>query len=194
MKKIIKITIIIIIFTMLIIIGWDFYKEKSITTKDWSSDSNEAQEISKVSTQKDVVMWSQEEDGYDIIAKLEIPKIDLQTNVLSRYNENTMLVSVTKFWGPEPNEIGNFCIIGHNYYKRKNMFYNLKNLSKGDEILLTDRTNNTISYEVYSIIKIKPKDISCLSQETDGKREITLITCTNDSQKRIVVKARQISE
>ena len=37
--------------------------------------------------------------------------------------------------------------------------------------------------------KEKPEETSCLSQETDDI-ELTLISCTNDSSKRIIIKAR----
>ena len=63
--------------------------------------------------------------GYDVIAKLEIPQINLETYVLKDFSENALNISVTKFWGPSPNEIGNLCIVGHNFAK-KNMFHNLK--------------------------------------------------------------------
>ena len=66
--------------------------------------------------------------GYPVIAKLEVPKIELETYVISEYSEKALGVSVTKFYGGNPNEIGNFCIAGHNYIT-KNMFHDLKNLS-----------------------------------------------------------------
>lgn len=54
-------------------------------------------------------------NGYDVCAKLEIPAISLETYVLAHYSTNALQVSVTKFWGVEPNHIGNFCIAGHNF-------------------------------------------------------------------------------
>ena len=164
-----------------------WYKENTI--KEKSSIVNLVVEKENIVEKIEPPIWSETEDGYSVIAKLEIPSIDLMTNVLSEYSENAMLVSVTKFWGANPNQIGNCCIIGHNYYKRKNMFYNLKDLNIGDEILLTDTSNLTIMYEIYSIIKVEPTDTSCLSQNTKSKREITLITCTSNSKKRIIIKA-----
>lgn len=128
--------------------------------------------------------------GYNVTAKLEIPKINLETYILEEYSTNALNVSVTKFWGTDPNEIGNFCIAGHNYI-RKNMFRNLKKLKNGDNIYILDNKIGKVEYEVYDIYKVEPKDTSCLSQETNGKKEVTLITCTNDSKKRIIVKAKE---
>lgn len=63
------------------------------------------------------------------IGKLEIPKIDLTTYILSETDKNTLKISVTKLCGPKINEVGNLCIAGHNY-NNSNMFKDLKNLEK----------------------------------------------------------------
>ena len=49
-----------------------------------------------------------------------------------------------------------------------------------------------MKYSVYKKYQVVPEDLSCTSQRTEGKREITLITCTDDSKERIIVKARAI--
>lgn len=126
--------------------------------------------------------------GYPVIAKLEIPKIELQTYVISEYSEQALGVSVTKFYGGNPNEVGNFCIAGHNYIT-KNMFHDLKKLASEDIILLTNLEGEKVEYKVYAIEIVSPTETQCLSQKTNGKIELTLITCTTDSSKRIIVKA-----
>ena len=40
--------------------------------------------------------------------------------------------------------------------------------------------------------EVIPEDLSCTSQLTNGRKEITLITCTNDSKMRVIVKARVV--
>ena len=129
--------------------------------------------------------------GYPVIAKLEIPQIELETYVISEYSEQALGVSVTKFYGGDPNTVGNFCIAGHNYIT-KNMFHNLKKLSVGNQLFLTDLENNKETYTVYSITTVGPNDTQCLSQKTNGRVELTLITCTTDSSKRIIVKAVKV--
>ncbi len=126
--------------------------------------------------------------GYDVEAKLEIPTIKLETYVIKPYSKQALNVSVTKFWGADANQIGNFCIAGHNF-QNNIMFHNLKKLKVGNKIYITDRQNQKLEYTIYNIYTVLPKDVSCLSQNTNGKKEITLITCTLDSQKRIIVKA-----
>jgi len=61
----------------------------------------------------------------------------------------------------------------------------------GDKIEITDLTGQTLTYEVYSKYNVDPSDVSCTSQDTDGRKEITLITCTNDSKERVIVKAKE---
>ena len=129
--------------------------------------------------------------GYPVIAKLEIPKIDLETYVISEYSNQALGVSVTKFYGGNPNEVGNFCIAGHNYIT-KNMFHDLKKLSIGDTFSLIDTDNHEGIYQIYLVETVKPDETQCLSQKTNGKIEVTLITCTTDSSKRIIVKAVKI--
>lgn len=131
--------------------------------------------------------------GYSVCGKLEIPKINLETYILKDYSEKSLKVSVTKFWGANPNEIGNCCIAGHNF-KNKNMFHNIKKLVIGDRLFITDTNNRKIEYEVYNVYKVQPEDVNCLSQETNSSREVTLITCTNDSVLRIIVKAKELKK
>lgn len=155
-------------------------QNNSVTSEE-SQDSKTNEEIQKTQIPTDY-------KGFSVIAKLEIPKINLETYVLENYSVQALTVSVTKFYGGEPNEIGNFCISGHNYVV-KNMFHNLKKLDINDEIFLTDLKNRTYKYKIYKKETVLPKETECLSQITDGKIELTLITCTTDSSKRIILKA-----
>ena len=129
--------------------------------------------------------------GYHVCAKLEIPAISLVTNVLKNYSTSALNVSVTKFWGVEPNQIGNFCVAGHNF-KNRNMFRNLKKLNIGDRLFVTDEKIGKVEYEIFDIYKVFPEDTSCLTSSIAGEREVTLITCTTDSKQRIIVKAKEV--
>ena len=47
---------------------------------------------------------------------------------------------------------------------------------------------------VYSVTEkkeISANDVSCLEQNTNDKRQVTLITCTNVKNKRLVVKCEE---
>ena len=134
---------------------------------------------------------------YTTVATVSIPKLNLQYPVLdgetdsAEETEALLKISPTKFWGPEPNEVGNFCIVGHNYRNTK-FFSKVPTLVSGDIITLTDLSGRTIQYKVYNKYEVAPTDVSCTTQLTNGKKEVTLITCTDDSKHRVVVKARQV--
>lgn len=140
--------------------------------------------------QKAYANMPKEISGYEVIGKLEIPKIELTTYILSETTKDSLNTSVTKFYGPKINGLGNLCITGHNY-NNKNMFKDLKKIEKNDIIYVTDIYDNKIEYIVYDIFKVYPKETQCLSQETNGERQITLITCTPGAIKRLIVKATE---
>lgn len=124
---------------------------------------------------------------------LNIPSLGINYPILTtdqQHIDEVLKISLVKFWGGNPNEVGNYVIVGHNY-KNKKMFGKLSSIKIGDEIELTDLTGRTLTYEVYDTYKVSPEDTSCTSQRTDGKKEVTLITCTNYGTQRFIVKARE---
>lgn len=167
---------------------------QNVSTQN-SSAQNDVEKETNETTKQTTKKYHKEQiideyKGYTVAAKLKIPKIQLETYILQNYSIEALNISVTKFWGANPNEIGNFCVAGHNF-QNKNMFRNLKNLQKGDRLFVSDNKIGRVEYEIYDIYKVEPDDVSCLTQETGGRREVTLITCTNDSKQRIIVKARE---
>lgn len=129
---------------------------------------------------------------YEIVAILKIPNLNIEYPVLSTASEELLKVSLNKYWGPNPNRVGNFCIIGHNYNNEK-FFGNLHKIKKGDIVELTDMSEKTVKYSVYDTYIVDPDDTSCTSQLTNGETEVTLITCTKDFKERFIVKARKNS-
>jgi sortase A len=137
---------------------------------------------------------------YYPIAIINIPSINCYypilcaTNLEYTWSDELLKISPCYYHGAEPNQPGNFCIVGHNY-RNKKFFSKVPNLENGDIIEITDgATNTTVQYYVYDKYTVTPDNVDCTSQLTDGKTEITLITCTNDSSKRVIVKARMVGE
>lgn len=128
---------------------------------------------------------------YYTTAIVNIPSIGVNYPILNTTTDELLKISPCYFWGPKPNEIGNYCIVGHNYRNSK-FFSKVPTLENGAIIELTDLTGRTLKYSVYDKYLVSPSDVSCTSQRTNGKKEITLITCTNDSSQRVIVKAREI--
>lgn len=132
---------------------------------------------------------------YTTVAVIEIPKINITYPVIYSNDtsdqtvEDLLKISVVKYWGPEANKQGNFCIVGHNYHNKR-FFSKASTLENGDKIYLTDTNNNTLEYKVYDNYVVEPNDLKCTSQLTNGKTDITLITCTMTGKQRTIIKAR----
>lgn len=171
-----------------------------IVTLDEQSSNREEIDITKlaqsVQTQiknkenKREIFTSESGDTYSIDSVLNIPSLGINYPVLDKTTDELLKISLTKFHGNDPNERGNYVIVGHNY-RNKKMFGKLSEINNGDKIELTDLEGRTLTYEVYDKYIVEPEDTSCTSQETKGKKEITLITCTNYGTQRLVVKARK---
>lgn len=130
-------------------------------------------------------------EGYNIEGILEIPSIELKYPIINQTNNKTMKISVTKFTGGTINEIGNYCIAGHNNLDGT-MFGKVKKLKIGDIIKLTNLYGETIEYQIFDMYVIDPNDVSCTQIVKENTKEVTLITCTNGRKNRLVTKAREI--
>ena len=113
-------------------------------------------------------------DKYYRLAIIRIPKIDLEYGIVDHWS----------------NEVGNFCIVGHNYRNDK-FFSHVPELVNGDIIEIEDNYRRKVNYEVYDKHVVTENDTRDTTQITHGKREITLITCTDDSKNRVIVRARE---
>ena len=132
-----------------------------------------------------------EESTPFVIGIIKIDKINVNYSILSVCNNNLLDISVCRFAGPMPNEVGNLCIAGHNYVDYK-FFSRLNELEKKDKIKIYDLNGTFKEYSVFDIYETTPDDISCTFQDTNGLRIITLITCNNVNGKRLVIKAQEI--
>lgn len=169
-------------------------------SEDNSDRTTNSTEIEKVMVEREIQIEEEQKvtarDGteYYTIGQIDIPTIDCHYPILASDTENfdTLLkIAPVKFHGANPNEVGNFCIVGHNY-RNSQFFSKVPKLENGDIIQITDTFGEVVEYEVYDKFIVKNTDTACTSQQTEGKREITLITCTNASNDdRVIVKARE---
>ncbi len=194
MKKVYNLIIAVLIVALIVVVamiviryGGNYLNEKEVS----ASLETIEEELNKEETQQSESLPEVEFKGYKIEGIIEIPKINIKYPIIDHTNEETMKVSITKFWGPQANEIGNYTVAGHNN-KDGTMFGKTKYLQIGDKIKLTNLKNETIEYEIFKIYSIDPDDVSCVESVENGTREITLITCTNGHKNRLVTKARQI--
>ena len=169
--------------------------EKTQTNQNVDIDEIEKVIVSrKIEIPEEQKVTAKDGTVYYTIGQINIPSINCQYPILASDTENydTLLkIAPVKFHGANPNEIGNFCIVGHNY-RNSQFFSKVPKLENGDIIEITDTFGKTLQYEVYDKYTTVDTDTSCTSQMTNGKREVTLITCTNASDEhRVIVKARE---
>ncbi len=165
--------------------------EDSASLIDTSNLSSSSKYTSTKVTPKNVMKTDSGEEYY-AIATINIPKLewDEPYPILDHWSNDLLKISPCKYHGADPNEVGNFCIVGHNY--RNSLFFSkVPTLENGDSIEITDNYGRKINYIVYDKHVVNEDNTKDTSQVTHGKKEITIITCTNDSKNRVIVKARE---
>lgn len=190
-----------VILLLIIIIGVTFYyltksKTKEINRQMQQESQNDNEQTGKMNTilalpEKVEVNLPEKIGKYEILGEIEIPKINVKKYILDETTDESLRLSLTKFWGPNLHEVGNFSIIGHNY---NDLFKRLNELAIGDTFTLTTRNGERRTYEVYKSYIVEPDDMDCIEDSLIGQREVTLITCTVGGTQRLIVKAQEKNE
>lgn len=128
--------------------------------------------------------------GYNMIGSIQIPKTKAKYPIVDSTSPQAMEAAIVMLYGPGLNEIGNTVIVGHNY-RNGGFFGNNKKLGNGDKIYITDSSGKKVEYVIYNKYITSDSDFSYATRDTNGKREISLSTCTNDNSKRLVIWAKE---
>lgn len=137
-------------------------------------------------------------EDYIIIGTIEIPKIKLKCAILNQVTKRSIEIAVGQIYTVNGlNKPGNTVIYGHNY--RNDLFFSRNDeLANGDKIYILDEEGTKLTYEIYNIFITTSTDTSFYArtaEETEGKAEITLSTCTDDASttdRRLIIQAREI--
>ena len=190
-----KIYIIVFVISIIIIIFlaiFTFFYLRNLINK-----SNSSKELSKgISTTRFYSNYEDYETTYNsksefvpfIIGIVKIDKLKLDYPILSDVSDELLEISPCRFAGPMPNEVGNLCIAGHNYIDNT-FFAKISSLIKGDSIYIYDLSGNYLEYFVEKKYEVESSDTSILSQDTNGKKKLTLMTCNSLKGSRIVIEA-----
>ena len=155
--------------------------ESTFNTTDTDSGSSSGSGTSKKTTYK----------GFDVVGTIQIPAINLKYPILEKNTPKALQTSVVLMYTANGlNEVGNSVIIGHNY-RNGTMFSNVKKLENGDIIYITDLQGRKVKYTIYNIYRTSGTDGRYITRNTQGKREISLSTCTDDSKARTIVLAKE---
>ena len=127
------------------------------------------------------------------LGRIEIHRIGLEAMIMEGLGEKTLRHAVGHIPGtPAPGQAGNVGLAAH----RDTFFRPLRNIRKGDEIILTtlDRVSR---YRVDLLSVVEPENVDVLKDTPDAI--LTLVTCypfnfIGPAPRRFIVRARKITE
>ena len=128
--------------------------------------------------------------GYSMIGTIQIPKTKVKAPIVDKVTTSSITSAAAVLYGPGLNEVGNTVIVAHNY-RNGTFFSNNKKLVVGDKVYITDITGRKIEYTIYKTYLANETEFDYATRNTNGKREISLSTCTTDPTKRLVIWAKE---
>jgi sortase A len=130
------------------------------------------------------------QEQLDNVMELEIPYIEMKQHILNETTDENLNIALTQIKPDQQPGVGNFTIAGHRGYRDGRHFSNLSKVPIGEKIYL-HAGDKTYVYEITSKDVIQPTFVEVLD-DTEGKNEITLITCTISGKQRVAVKGELV--
>lgn len=130
-------------------------------------------------------------EGYEVKGTIEIPRTKVNYPILDAITRKSLNVAIGLVpYGPGINEVGNTILYGHNF-RNGTFFSNNKKLKNGDEVIITDQKGEKVTYVIYDMFQTTANDAEYMTRDTEGRREISLQTCTDDSKNRLIILAAE---
>lgn len=169
-KKRYSIQLYISFFVIICITIYFLYKKHTENNLSKISDAtNKSYSITRLYSNEINYNYTANNNQISIIGTIKIPLLNISYPIFSEYSDELLKISVCKFYGPDINTIGNFCIIGHNY-NNEDFFSSLYKLDINDIIYIYDTNSNIVSYYIYDIYEINANDLNYLNQITNRKK------------------------
>ena len=193
-KKIFKVQFVVSIAIIIFAICFFIYYLYSLkTSENFSKKIISNYNISTLYSSNKKNNETQSSAENSIFGIIEIPKINIYYPVFSFLSEENLKVSPCKLYGTNLNENTNICIAGHNY--NNDMFFsNIDKLQNGDEIYIYNNNGFKCIYKVFGKYEVKENDLSPIYNYNKNEKTLTLITCNNLNNNRIIIKAKQNKE
>ena len=127
------------------------------------------------------------------VSQISIPNLKILAPIVEGTDSYSLSVSAGHFTDTaRMGKKGNYCIAGHRSSIYNCIFNNIDKIKLADAMYFTNSNGKQYTYYVVDKYVVEPTDTRCTSQLTDGRKELTLITCTNGGKQRLVVKLRQV--
>lgn len=117
------------------------------------------------------------------IGLLEIPFLSISLPVMENWSYDGLKIAPCRYQGSV--SMNNMIIAAHNY---RFHFGGLYKLAAGSEVIFTDVQGNRSAYQVTEVIRLDGDDVEGME---NGEWDLTLFTCTLDSQRRVVVRCKR---
>lgn len=126
-------------------------------------------------------------ENYAVYGKIKIEKIGIEYPIIQYVDENSLWKSICKMSNKRIDGTGNLCLAGHNM-RNSSMFAKIKKLKNGDKVEITNIYGERYIYLVYDSFYVEANDVEVLKETEEPI--ITLITCNNVGNKRLIVRAK----
>lgn len=117
------------------------------------------------------------------IGLLEIPFLSISLPVMENWSYDGLKIAPCRYQGSV--SMNNMIIAAHNY---RFHFGGLYKLAAGSEVIFMDVQGNRSAYQVTEVIRLDGDDVEGME---NGEWDLTLFTCTLDSQRRVVVRCKR---
>lgn len=165
------------------------YEEDKLTENGKPKNTN-SKKVTKNNNTKIKKTYDEESvtiEDYSVYGKIKIEKIGIEYPIIKYVDENSLWKSICKTSDNRIDGTGNLCLAGHNM-RNATMFAKIKKLRNGDKVEITNIYGEKYVYLVYDSFYVEANDIEVLNETEDPI--ITLITCNNSGNKRLIVRAK----
>ena len=123
-------------------------------------------------------------DNEEYIGIISIPSLNIELPVANNWSYSKMKISPCRYYGSlDTNDL---VICAHSY---KHFFRYIRDLVSGDIVYISDLKGNKYTFEVKLVEVLGPEDIN---EMIESDFDLTLFTCTSDSQNRVTVRLDRI--
>ena len=119
-------------------------------------------------------------NGHECVGIIQLPTINIELPIIAEFSYDELLAGPCRFFGsPYTN---NLVLCAHNYDSH---FRRIRDLAEGDKVIFVDMDGNIFNY---SVAMTEVLDATDVVEMCDSEWDLSLFTCTFDSQSRVTVR------
>ncbi|MCL1949499.1 MAG: class A sortase [Turicibacter sp.] len=126
-------------------------------------------------------------DGLKAVGEISIPAIECHLPIYGHLDDDTLLYGAAEIKEGQAPAHGNYALASHHMRRKGWLFNDLDQLEAGDAVLIT-KAGIPYLYFVKETFEVDPSQTQVISDDI-GDGYLTLVTCTPDWEKRLIVWA-----